>query len=164
MYAFSTWFPIWLALIYLPSILLTGVHWFGEERFLKARPDMEWLFSGFKLLLILWLPLSFIFTARHFQESPTLFYLFALFIPSIGIGLLKGLIETITGISWFYGWRLTNEPVIVSYFPFGRSFVRVFWYHFTLDHRRVRFVGSIRLVLNTAVLITLLIIATRNNF
>jgi hypothetical protein len=155
---FSTWLLIWLTLIYLPRILLTGVHWIGEERFLKAQPDKEWLFSGFKLFLILWLPLSFIATARHFQESPTnLFYLFALFIPSIGIGLFKGLIETVTGISWFYGWRLTNEPVIISYFPFGRSFVRVFWYHFTLDHRRVRWVGIIRLVMNTAVLITLLL-------
>lgn len=154
----STWFLVWLTLIYLPRILLTGVHWLNETHFLASRPDKEWLFSGFKLFLILWLPFSVIGTARYFQESPTnLFYLYVFFVPAIGVGLCKGLIETISGIGWFYGWRLTNDPVIKGFWPFGRSYLKVFWYHFTLDHKRVRFVGGIRLVLNTAVLVTLLI-------
>jgi hypothetical protein len=149
-------------LIYLPRTLLTGVHWLNQERFLKARPDKEWLFSGYKLFLILWLPFSVVGTASYFQESSTgLFYLYVVFVPTIGVGILKGLLETISGIGWFYGWRLTNEPVSISFRPFGRSYWRVFWYHFTLDQKRVRFVGVIRLVLNTAVLITLLIIAMR---
>ncbi len=162
MATFSTWFLVWLTLIYLPRILLTGVQWLDETHFLASRPDKEWLFSGFKLFLILWLPLSVIGSARYFQGSPTnLFYLFIFFVPAIGVGLCKGLIETISGIGWFYGGRLASEPVIKSFGPFGRSYLKALWYHFTLDHKRVRFVGVIRLVLNTAVLITLLNIAMR---
>ncbi|MCC6603232.1 MAG: hypothetical protein IT327_08485 [Anaerolineae bacterium] len=151
---FSTWFPIWLTLIYLPRILLTGVHWLNLDHFVKARPEKEWVFSGYRFFLILWLPISITGTSLFFQESSTsLFYLYVAFVPSIGAGLVKGLIETMTGIGWFYGFQLSNKTITI---PFRQNHMRL--YNFTLDQKRVRLVGIIRLVMNTAVLITLLVI------
>lgn len=108
--------------------------------------------------MILWLPLSAIAVANRFQDNSTFqFYLFVFFVPVIGAGFLKGLIELLSGIGWFYGWRISTEPII-RIWPLRHSVFKVAWYHFTLEQKRVRLVGMIRLVLNTAVLITLLVI------
>lgn len=157
MIIFSIWLLIWFSLIFLPRILLTGVSWLDLDGFLKAKPTEEWLFNGYRLFLILWLPISIISTAHYFQESQTeIFYLFVFFVPLIGAGFLKGTIELRTGIGWFYGWRLTSDIDYITLRIFRRNYLRL--YNFTLDRKRVQFAGIVRLVLNTAVFISLLVV------
>lgn len=155
---FSIWFLIWLGLFYLPRILLLGVGWINQNQFLATQPEKEWLVSGYKLFLILWLPLSVIGTARFFQEASTeIFYLHVGFIPLLGIGLVKGICESVFGISWFYGWRVLEKAN--PRFQAGSLrfiFLRTLDFHFARAKKRVQLVGLFRLVMNTAVLLTLI--------
>lgn len=161
---FLIWSFIWLGIFFLPRLLLIGVRWRNQAQFLTAHPEREWLISSYKLFLILWLPLSIVAAARILQDaSPKTFYLFVAFIPLLGVGLVKSIPEMTLGIGWLYGYRKPDELTIRA--P-AIIYTLWFWFlqydfHFALAERRVRWVGLVRLVINTAVLIALLIMAMR---
>ena len=155
---FLVWLFIWLGLFLLTRLLLVDVRWQNQAQFLAAHPEKELLVSGYKLFLILWLPLSVVATARFFQESPTeTFYLFVAFVPLLGVGLVKSVSELAFGIGWFYGYRLPEKATFhIPFINHSFRFLQSYDFHFALAEQRVRLLGFVRLVLNTAVLITLL--------
>ena len=100
---FLVWLFIWLGLFLLTRLLLAGIRWQNQAQFLAAHPEKERLVSGYKLFLILWLPLSVVATARFFQEAPTeTFYLFVTFVPLLGVGLVKSVLEMTAGMGFFF--------------------------------------------------------------
>lgn len=157
---FLIWLFVWIGLFFLPRLLLLGVRWQNQSQFLAGHPEKEWLVNGYKLFLILWLPLSLVATARFFQDAPTeTFYLFVAFVPLLGVGLAKSIPEMTLGIGWFYGHRKLDELTVqIPFVNHSLRFLQIYDFHFTLAERRVRWVGLVRLLLNTAVLISLLIL------
>lgn len=159
---FLLWSFIWLGLFFLTRLFLIGVRWQDQAQFFAAHPEIEWLVSGYKLFLILWLPLSVVGTAHIFQNAPaTSFYLFVTFVPLLGLGLVKSIPEITLGIGWFYGYRMPDKLTIklkIPYFHHSLRFLQIYDFHFAAATHRVRLLGFVRLVANTAVLITLLII------
>jgi len=155
---FIGWVLVWFGLIYLPRLLLLGVRWIDEHRFLQINPDKEWLISGYKLILILWIPLSTIVTVRYNQDaSATSFFLYVGFIPLIGLGILKGIIEIIFGTSRFWGFKVSEKftikiPFIMT--PWGN--LKMYKFYFIMNTKRVKPVGVARLLLNLGVLFVLI--------
>jgi hypothetical protein len=157
---FLIWSFIWLGLYFLTRLFLIGVRWQNQAQFLAANPEKEWLVSGYKLFLILWLPLSVVGSARFFQEAPTeTFYLFVAFVPLLGVGLVKSLLEIAAGIGCVYRHRAQEDITIrVTLIRHSLRFLKINDFYFALAKQRVRLLGFVRLVLNAAVLITLLLL------
>lgn len=153
------WLFIWLGLFLLTRLMLIGVRWQNQAQFLAAQPEKERLVSGYKLFLILWLPLSVVATARFFQAAPTeTFYLFVAFVPLLGVGLVKSALEIIVGMGCVYRRRAQRD--ITIRFPMIRHsfrFLQLYGFYFAVAEQRVRLLGFVRLVLNTAVLLILLL-------
>ncbi len=158
MIQFLIWLGVWLGLFFLPRLLLLGIRWQNQAQFLATHPQKAWLISGYKLFLILWLPLSMVATARASHDAATeTFYLLLAFVPLLGASFVKSIPEMALGIGWYYGFRLPETARIHA--PFVNHsfrFLQTFDYHFALDARRVRVLGAVRFVVNTAVLLTLL--------
>ena len=155
---FLVWLFIWLGLFWLTQLLLAGVRWQNQAQFLAAHPEKEHLVSGYKLFLILWLPLSVVATARFFQEAPTeTFYLFVAFVPLLGVGLVKSVLEMTAGMGFVFRHR-AQEDITVRFTMIRHSlrFLQFYGFYFAVAEQRIRLLGFVRLVLNTAVLITLL--------
>lgn len=156
---FLLWLCIWLGLYFLPWVLFLGVRWQNQAQFLAAQPEKEPLVSGYKLFLILWLPLSIVITARLFQDAPTkTFYLFVAFVPLLGVGLVKSILEITSGIGCVYHHR-AQEDITIRFTIVRHPFrlLQIYDFYFAVTEQRVRLVGVVRLVLNTAVLLALLI-------
>ena len=156
---FLIWAFIWLGLFFLTRLFLIGAHWQTQAQFLAAHPEKEWMVSGYKLFLILWLPLSIVGTARFFQGTPTeTFYLFVAFVPLLGVGLVKSVLEITAGIGCVYRHRAQKDITIrFTMIRHSFRFLQLYGFYFAVAEQRVRLLGFVRLVLNTAVLITLLI-------
>ena len=157
---FLFWLFIWLGLYFLPRLLFLGVRWQNQSQFLAAQPQKEPLVSGYKLFLILWLPLSVVATARFFQGAPTeTFYLFVTFVPLLGVGLVKSALEITAGMGCVYGRRSQEEITIrLPAFRHSLRFLQLNDFYFAVAEQRVRWVGAVRLVLNTAVFLALYIL------
>ncbi len=156
---FLLWLCIWLGLYFLPRLLFLGVPWQNQAQFLAAQPQKEPLVSGYKLFLVLWLPLSLVVTARSFQEVSTeTFYLFVAFVPLLGVGLVKSALEIIAGMGCVYRHR-AQEDITIRFTIVRHPFrlLQIYDFYFAVAEQRVRLVGVVRLVLNTAVLLALLI-------
>lgn len=156
--AFLGWFVAGLFIIFLPTILLRGQKWVSAFEFGQGNSHMEWIVSGYTLMLIIWTLLSAVFTARYLQTyTAGIFFLFVIFIPLIGIGLIKSVIEIVFGISSRLGLRLRKAPLIrVPHIHTSLSGIDLFENRFTINQKRIRPVGIIRLLVNIGLLTSMI--------
>ncbi|MBX3057132.1 MAG: hypothetical protein KF770_11730 [Anaerolineae bacterium] len=155
---FLSWLMAGLLIIFLPATLLRGQKWVSGFEFEQEHPQMERVVSGYTLVLIIWTPLSAVFTARIFQTyMADIFFLFVIFVPLIGIGLIKSVIEIVFGISSHLGLRLRKDPLIrVPHIHTSLSSIELFENRFTINQERIRPVGIIRLLFNTGLIASMI--------
>jgi hypothetical protein len=152
---FTGWFVVGAMFIFLPTLFLIRADWLSGLQFDKEFPEFAWLRVLYTLILVIWIPLSIIFTGRFLQSVETLpFFVFIVFIPLIGVGVTKAIIELVFGVSSHYGGRKLRDrrsvkPRIITTSMSGFA---MFQYYYAYGGNRIRLVGLTRLAINVGLL------------
>ena len=157
---FLGWFFGGLFLIYLPMLFISGRNWFPRTQFIKKYPEHERLVNIYTIALMIWIPISVIGTARHFEkETGVIFFLFSFFIPLIGVGIIKGGIEIVFGVSSYVWMRKRKRPYPIIWFrsPLD-SWHRLkrIEHRYTQNKERVKRMGAVRILVNIGLLLGLI--------
>ena len=146
-------------LIFLPRVFVKDSHWFTIPHFCLEYPEKAWLPKIYKLLVLSWILFSLVFTFNYFQGIALDALLFlAIFVPFLGIGVIKGVMEAGFGTSVYIGVRrAARGEVGVIWFRVVFFSIRfVFEYYFALDKERFQRIGILRALVNLMLLISLI--------
>jgi hypothetical protein len=145
---FYLWFVVGSMLILFPTFMMIKANSLQGAQFDKEFPELAWLRAIYTFIPIVWIPFSIIFIGRSLQTADKLtFFVFIVFIPLIGLGILKGLMEIIFKFSIHLSVRMGKS--VLSFFT--RNTLN-FRYYFSCDAANVQLVGFIRLVVNVGLL------------
>ncbi len=148
---FLVWFIVGIMLILFPTFMMAKSSSLKGLRFDKEYPNLAWLRVVYTFFPIIWIPLSIIFTGRALRNESTLtFFVFIVFVPLIGLGILKGLIEIVFKVSSHLGVRLRNSGHMIRLITYRTRFI--FEYHFSYGANRVRSIGFFRLFVSVGLL------------
>jgi hypothetical protein len=152
---FMVWFVVGIMLILFPTFMTIKSNSLKGLRFDEKYPNLAWVRVVYTFFPIIWIPLSIIFTGRILQNESTLtFFVFIVFIPLIGLGILKGLIEIGFKVSSHLRFRTYENGQLIRLGTFRRKYVYDYYFSFDTDH--VRSIGFFRLFINIGMLATMI--------